>query len=112
MGLRLPWTPVRQSAPCGAAAAGAPGAPVDVAPPEAVIQSAALDRWTSAARLFRRPGVAIAAAFLVFIVLAAAAPAWLTRFDPYATSPADVLREPSLGHWFGTDAVETFRMAG
>jgi peptide/nickel transport system permease protein len=75
------------------------------APPteDIVIRSARRTRWSTAARLLRRPGFAIAAMLLVLVLFAAVLPEWLTRFDPYATSPAEVLREPSLNHWFGTD---------
>jgi len=40
---------------------------------------------------------------VLFALLAALAPHWLTSFDPYATSPVDKLRAPDAVHWFGTD---------
>ncbi len=49
--------------------------------------------------LLRRPGFSAA----VLIIAFALVPAWLTGFDPYATSPADKLTAPDLTHWFGTD---------
>lgn len=76
-----------------------PGGGADVA-----IRGQRLARWGAAARLLlRRPGFVLAAAFIAFVLLAAVAPEWLARFDPYATAPADKLRPPGLQHWFGTD---------
>lgn len=71
---------------------------------EAAIRSGRLWRWLDALKLLaRRPGLLLAAAFVAFVLLAAAAPEWLTRFDPYATAPADKLLAPDAHHWFGTD---------
>lgn len=63
-----------------------------------------VDRFTHALRpLLRRPGFALALGFVAFILLAAIVPGLLTGLDPHATSPADKLRPPGAGHWFGTD---------
>ncbi|AXO88516.1 ABC transporter permease [Pseudomonas sp. K1(2024)] len=53
--------------------------------------------------LLRRPSVSLALLIVLFALLAALVPQWLSSFDPYATSPADKLSAPSLVHWFGTD---------
>ncbi|MBD8577481.1 ABC transporter permease [Pseudomonas syringae] len=53
--------------------------------------------------LLRRPGFSAAVLIIAFALVAALVPAWLTGFDPYATSPADKLTAPDLTHWFGTD---------
>ncbi len=53
--------------------------------------------------LLRRPGFSAAVLIIVFALVSALVPAWLTGFDPYATSPVDKLTAPNLTHWFGTD---------
>lgn len=50
------------------------------------------------------PEVVLAVAFLLFLLLAAAAPSLLATHDPYQTSAALAFRPPSGEHWFGTDA--------
>jgi len=67
------------------------------------IRSVLLARWAGAARSLRRPGFVLAACFIVFVLLAAAVPEWLRRYDPYATSVSEKLLAPSFRHWFGTD---------
>jgi peptide/nickel transport system permease protein len=68
------------------------------------IRSARLRRWSETLSLLRgHPGFLLALAFILFVLLAAAVPTLLTRFDPYATVPLEKLRAPSLLHWFGTD---------
>ena len=52
--------------------------------------------------LLRRPGFSLALLVVLFALVAAVAPHWLSSFDPYATSPIDKLRAPNLCHWFGT----------
>ena len=63
-------------------------------------------RWQRAyqvlAPLLRRPGFSLALLIVLFALLCALAPHWLSSFDPYATAPADKLSPPSLAHWFGT----------
>lgn len=67
-------------------------------------RSSRLRRSLDALRpLLLRPGFLLALAIVVFALLAAMAPHWLTSFDPYATSPADKLTAPNTLHWFGTD---------
>ena len=59
-------------------------------------------------RLLRRPrraGVAIAAFVLAVLLLAAAAPGWLTSFAPDGVDPINTLAAPSGAHWLGTDQV-------
>ncbi|MCC9009182.1 ABC transporter permease [Pseudomonas putida] len=53
--------------------------------------------------LLARPGFSLALLVVLFALLAALAPHWLTSFDPYSTSPVDKLRAPGAVHWFGTD---------
>lgn len=50
-----------------------------------------------------RPGVALAAALVAFLLLAAIAPALLTGKDPYAVDLSATLQPPSFAHVFGTD---------
>lgn len=57
------------------------------------------------AALARKPGFVLAVAFTVFVVLTAFVPSWFAGHDPYATSPADRLLAPGLGHPFGTDEI-------
>ncbi|MFJ2985326.1 MULTISPECIES: ABC transporter permease [unclassified Pseudomonas] len=53
--------------------------------------------------LLARPGFALALLVVLFALVAAVVPHWLTSFDPYATSPAAKLTGPGAAHWFGTD---------
>ncbi|MGI6246552.1 MAG: ABC transporter permease [Pseudochelatococcus sp.] len=55
--------------------------------------------------LIRRPGLGIAVLFILFVIVAAAFPHLFTSHDPFATSPANKIRPPSLDHFFGTDHV-------
>lgn len=57
---------------------------------------------TSAARS-ARPGLVIAAVFLLVAAVAAAVPTLLASADPNLTDPARPFAEPGLEHWFGTD---------
>ncbi|MBE9604742.1 ABC transporter permease [Acetobacteraceae bacterium H6797] len=68
------------------------------------IRSSRRRRWGEALRaLRRRPGFLLALGFILFVLLAAAAPRLLSDLDPYATAPLSRLRPPSLTNWFGTD---------
>jgi len=49
------------------------------------------------------PGLALAVAFLVFLVLAVALPDSLAPLDPLATDPTHVFAAPSSAHLLGTD---------
>ena len=42
--------------------------------------------------------------FTLFVLLALVGP-WVAPYDPLATNTAIALQPPSMGHWFGTDAV-------
>ncbi|WP_264761482.1 ABC transporter permease [Frankia tisae] len=53
--------------------------------------------------LLRRPGLVLAVACLVLVVLAAFWPALFTGRDPLVGDPAQNFRPPGAGHWFGTD---------
>ncbi|WP_249675383.1 ABC transporter permease [Pseudomonas abieticivorans] len=53
--------------------------------------------------LLRRPGFVLAAALVLFTLLAAVLPWLLSSIDPYATVPAAKLLAPNASHWFGTD---------
>jgi peptide/nickel transport system permease protein len=50
-----------------------------------------------------RPGLALAALFVLFLVIAALQPHWLTSGDPLAASAREAFRAPSAAHWLGTD---------
>ena len=74
------------------------------APPATWKRRTRLQRLGQAlAPLLARPGFSLALMVVLFALLAALAPHWLTSFDPYATSPVDKLRAPDAVHWFGTD---------
>ena len=45
----------------------------------------------------------LASAYMLLVFTAALFPKALTRYDPYATAPADMLQAPSSAHLFGTD---------
>ena len=63
-----------------------------------------LQRFTAVVLpLLRRPGFSVALLIVIFALVAAVVPQWLTHFDPYATAPVDKLRAPNLTHLFGTD---------
>lgn len=55
--------------------------------------------------LFRRPGLLVALAVIGFVTLAAVAPGCLTRYQPFATVPAERLMPPGVAHPFGTDGL-------
>lgn len=52
-----------------------------------------------------RPGFALAVLVLGFVLVAAAAPALLTHYTPYATAPSEQLVPPGVMHLFGTDSL-------
>jgi peptide/nickel transport system permease protein len=60
-----------------------------------------LDRWQQVLAL--RPGLALAALFIFFLVIAALQPHWLASGDPLAASARDAFQAPSSAHWLGTD---------
>lgn len=86
-----------------------PLSPLDTAPsePRPAATWRRRTRWQRAyqmlAPLLRRPGFSLALLIVLFALLCALAPHWLSSFDPYSTAPADKLSPPSLTHWFGTD---------
>jgi peptide/nickel transport system permease protein len=83
-------------------AAHLPGTGVD---PDAIDGPAPVSGPTKGrtGRRIRRPGLILATAFVLFVVVSALFPQLFTGFDPYATSPADKLTGPSTTHLFGTD---------
>ncbi|MES2025851.1 MAG: ABC transporter permease [Pseudomonadota bacterium] len=50
-----------------------------------------------------RPGLVLAAIFVLFLIVAALQPSWITSGDPLAASARDAFRLPSAVHWLGTD---------
>lgn len=50
-----------------------------------------------------RPGLLIAAAFVLVLLVASIHPALLTSVDPNAASARDAFLPPSASHWLGTD---------
>lgn len=67
--------------------------------PTAVGRGLSLPTWLRGLR----PGVALAAALVAFLLLAAIFPALLTGKDPYAVDLGATLQPPSFAHVFGTD---------
>src|SRR5271154_5628236 len=57
----------------------------------------------SLAQLARKPIFIIALLYVLFVIVSAIFPSWLSTGQPYATYPNDVMRSPSLHHLFGTD---------
>jgi peptide/nickel transport system permease protein len=53
--------------------------------------------------LLRRPGFAVAALFLLCVLISAVFPGLFARQGPDVTDGADKLLAPSARHWFGTD---------
>lgn len=51
----------------------------------------------------RRPSLALAALFVVLLLVASLAPHWLTGADPLAASARQAFQPPSAAHWLGTD---------
>jgi peptide/nickel transport system permease protein len=51
----------------------------------------------------RHPGLLVAAAFLLVVAAATAAPSLLTGVDPIAADPLQAQLPPGIDHWFGTD---------
>lgn len=53
--------------------------------------------------VWRHPGLALAALYLILNVVAVFAPEWLTRYDPLAADPVSAQLGSSAEHWLGTD---------
>jgi peptide/nickel transport system permease protein len=78
--------------------------PVGALPPTAVPDATGGRRGATTARaLLRRPGVVIAAVWIVLVTIAAFFPSWLTSQQPLQVAPIDRLQPPSWQHLFGTD---------
>nr|WP_216361856.1 ABC transporter permease [Pseudonocardia sp. N23] len=61
-------------------------------------------RWRRLGRfLLHRPGLVVAVLVVLTVLVAAFAPHVLAPGDPSAGLPAQKLRPPAPGHWFGTD---------
>ena len=56
-------------------------------------------------RLLRRRGAMVGLAFVVFFVAIALLAAWISPYDPLATSWSLVRKAPTLAHPFGTDEI-------
>ncbi len=50
-----------------------------------------------------RPGLVLAALFVLLLIVAALHPSLLTSNDPLAASAREAFRAPSAAHWLGTD---------
>ena len=60
--------------------------------------------WTGAWRRFRRNKLALfGVVYVTLIIIVALAAPWITRYPTDAIFPAEMLKGPSLQHWFGTD---------
>ena len=66
-------------------------------------RSTAGSRRAVAWRVLRRPGLVLAALWIVLVTIAAFFPSWLTSYGPLEVAPADRLQSPSWEHLFGTD---------
>lgn len=53
--------------------------------------------------VWRHPGLALAAVYLILNVVAVFAPEWLTHYDPLAADPVSAQLGSSAEHWLGTD---------
>ena len=53
--------------------------------------------------LRRRPGTAIAGAFVLLLIVMAVFAPMIAPYDPYAQEVVDRLQPPSSAHWLGTD---------
>ena len=51
----------------------------------------------------QRPGLSLAAAFVLVLLLAALVPGWLVSADPLAANARQAFMAPSAAHWLGTD---------
>ena len=80
-----------------------PAIDVEVADSPAPIDALVPRRSRRLLAAARRPGVVLAAAWLLLIAVAAFVPRLLTSVDPLATSPKSKLQSPSWSHLFGTD---------
>ncbi|QBF27349.1 ABC transporter permease [Pseudomonas tructae] len=72
-----------------------------VLPASGLIQAQA--RFASRRQLALRPGLLLAALFVVFLLLAALQPGWLVSADPLEASARQAFQAPSSLHWLGTD---------
>ncbi|MEE9490795.1 MAG: ABC transporter permease [Dehalococcoidia bacterium] len=62
--------------------------------------------WSDAFRRFRQNrGAMIGLGVVLFVVLAAIAAPWITRYDPIVQELGDALLPPSTEHFFGTDQI-------
>jgi peptide/nickel transport system permease protein len=59
--------------------------------------------FRAAGWVWRHPGLALAAAYLILNAIAVFAPAWLTHYDPLAADPLSAQLGSSAEHWLGTD---------
>lgn len=72
-------------------------------PADAPRSARARDALSRGRRRMARPSVALAAAFVGFLLLAVVWPGLLQTAPPDAISPAEAFQPPSASHWFGTD---------
>jgi len=77
--------------------------PVEPVGPAGLAGRAARAARRSARAALRRPGVTLAGAFALFVLVAAVVPGLIARHNPNATDGAAKLQAPSAGHLFGTD---------
>ena len=62
-------------------------------------------------RTLREPRLMVFGALIALMVLIGLAAPLLTPYDPYQTSPAHTLEQPSFAHWLGTDNVGRDQLA-
>jgi peptide/nickel transport system permease protein len=75
-----------------------------LAPDDPDIREPLRDAPVSARRVRAfRPGLVIAAAFVILLAVAALVPSLIAHGDPLAADPRQAFLAPGAGHWLGTD---------
>lgn len=89
--------------PATAAATASPDRSSHAATPSRIQAHAGRVFKISVALVRNRPGLVLAALFLLLLIVAAIQPSWLTTIDPLEANAREAFRAPSAWHWLGTD---------